>query len=145
MDGLKNGLNIPIQPLQRYENDIKHDFYGFPLDNVNSAARKGKFDAVMDISVNITYPSKQTSGGSVFGVAKTKVRSKPKLTLKVKMLDQSEKIIWRDRTDVRSNEWVIIDEKWLWGIRYKQDVAGPSVIELTRQAVKQLVDKNKNL
>ncbi|HEX9974165.1 MAG TPA: hypothetical protein VGD14_18995, partial [bacterium] len=146
VDGLKNGLDIPIQSLQQYENDIRHDFFGFLLDNVKLVARKGKFDAAMAISVVITYPSKQSSGdGNIFGVTKTEVKSKPKLILKVQMVDKSEKVIWQDRSDVKSKEWVIIDTKSLWGIRYKQDVALPSFVELTRQAVQQLVDKYKNL
>ncbi len=142
VDALKNGMNIPIQPLNKYEKDIQHDFNGFPIDNINSVAKKGKFDAVMDISIDITYPSKRTSS-HVFGIAKTKVKGKPKLTLKVKMVDKSGKIIWQDRIAVRSNEWVIVDEKWVWGIRYKQDVAGLSVYEMTEQAVGQLVEKNR--
>ncbi|MCI0493945.1 hypothetical protein L0Z72_02975, partial [candidate division KSB1 bacterium] len=81
---------------------------------------------------------------NIFGVTKTKVKSKPKLILKVKMVDKSEKVVWRDRSEVRSKEWVVIDTKSLWGIRYKQDVTMPSVIELTGQAVHQLVDKYRN-
>jgi len=144
-NGLKNELNIPIQPLKKHETDIQHDFYGFPLDNVSSVAKSGKFDAAMDILVDISFPSTQTSTSSWGAVTKTRIKSKPKLTLEVKMVDKNGKVIWRDHVDVKSNKWVIIEEKWLMAIKYKQDVTGPFANELTKQVVKRLVEKNKNL
>lgn len=143
VDSLKYGLNIPIQPFPKGQAGVYYDFYGFPMGNIKSVARKGKFDAVMGISVDISYASKRSSTESVFGVAKAQVKGKPKLTLRVKMVNKSGQIIWRDNMVVKSNEWVIADEKWLWGIRYKQDIAGLSAVEMVRQAVQQLVDKNK--
>ena len=78
----------------------------------------------------------------IFGVSESTVKGKPNLTLKVKMLNKSGEIIWQDHIVVRSKEWVVIDEKWLWGVRYMHDVAGKSAIQLTKEAVEQLVDKN---
>lgn len=144
-NGLRNELNIPIRPLKKYELGIQHDLFGFPLDSASLIAQSGKVDAALDISVNIEFPSTQASTSTWGGVTKTRVKGKPVLTLAVEMIDRNGKVIWRDSVHVKSDRKVIIDEKWLMGTKYKQSVMGPSVVELTEQAVKILVDKKKNL
>lgn len=144
-NGLKNELNIPIQPLKKYKYIFNPIVTGFFLYDHTKVVRSGKIDATMDIFVDISFSSTQTSESSWGGVTKTRVEGKPKLTLEVEMVDKDGKAIWRDSVAVRSDRKVIIDEKWLMGTKYKQDVTGPSVVELTDQAVKLLVDKNKNL
>ena len=144
-NGLRNELKIPVLPLKMYANDIQCDFYGFPLDNAARVAKCGKFDAAMDISVRICYPCKQGSRFSWGGVTRAKYRTLPKLIFTVKMVAANGNIIWRDRIVVKSNKWLIIDEKWLMAMNYKQDISGPSALELTKQAIEVLSQKNKNL
>lgn len=144
VDTIRNGLNIPIQPLQQKENEIQYDLlYGFPQDDIKLVARKGKFDAVMAISIHIKFLnfSEESSGGNVFGVTNSEVKRKPELTLKIEMVDKSEKLIWRERSAIKSKEWITISTKSLWGVRYEQNVVGLAIVELTKQAVQQLVKK----
>ena len=144
-NGLRDELNIPIRPLRKYDPSIRHDIFGFPQHSASLIAQSGKVDAALDISVNIEFPSTQASTSTWGGVTKTRVKGKPVVTLAVEMIDRNGKVIWRDSVHVKSDRKVIIDEKWLMGTKYKQSVMGPSVVELTKQAVKLLVEKNKKL
>ncbi|MFX0205848.1 MAG: hypothetical protein ACFFDT_07655 [Candidatus Hodarchaeota archaeon] len=144
-NGLKNELNIPIQPLKKYKYYFHPTFAGFFLYDARSVVRSGTIDATMDIDVDISFSSTQTSESSWEGVTKTRVEGKPVLNLAVEMRDRNGKVIWRDSVAIKSDRKVIIDEKWMMNTEYKQDVTGPSVVELAEQAVKLLVEKNKKL
>ena len=144
-NGLKNELSIPLQPLEKYEYDFHPDSSGFFLYDARFVVAGGEIDATINILVDINFPSTQTSESTWGGVTKIRTKGKPKLTLDIEMVDRYGKVLWKDSVTARSDEWMVVESKWLMDAKYKHSVTGPSVVELARQAVMLLVEKNKNL
>lgn len=143
--GLRDELNIPLLPLERYITDIQQGLYGFPLDDVDSVAKTGRYDAALDIFLGVSFPLTKASTSEWGGITKIRTKGKPKLTLKIKMISRNGNVIWRDNIVAKSDEYVVIDKKWFGNMKYDQDLPIPTfVLDLTQQAVKMLVEKNKN-
>lgn len=141
---LRRDLGLPLVPDALCQRNIRHDLYGLPYDDAKAVAATGKYDATMDIKLVYSYPSKSTSNSSFGGITKTRVESNPQLALKIKMYDKAGDIIWRETIKTKSKTPVIINQKALCGISYKNKFTAPNFQELMDAVLNELVVRNKS-
>jgi hypothetical protein len=141
---LRRDLGMPLVPDALCRRNIRHDIYGFPYDDAKSVAASSKYDAALDIKLIYSYPTKSQSNSSFAGVTKTRVKSKPQLTLKIKMFGNSGDIIWRETIKIKSKTPVVIDQKALFGFNYKNEITAPNFQALMDAVLHELVTRNQS-
>ncbi|MCI0695972.1 hypothetical protein L0337_28730 [candidate division KSB1 bacterium] len=139
--GLKNDLGIPLLPVDHLKGEVEYDPFGYPHGSTKKVLQSGKYPAALEITARLAFTKIDTSSIDLVFWGKTHNVQLPKLTLQVKMVDRSGKVVWQDKAEVTSNIPVVIDEKWAFGIKYKSEKFGPEIVDLFRQTVQALVRK----
>jgi hypothetical protein len=92
----------------------------------------------------VTVPDPTPSHWSIFGTGKAKVKGRPEIALRVKMVDGGGNIVWRDQVRIRSKATVQNDEQWVLGIPKRAEVTSSATLpEMMREAVDALVRKQR--
>lgn len=141
-DGLTEGLNLYLLPIDTLRGKVPY-YFGYPMGTAEKALQKGSYSEVLEIEADVTFPDPKPSHWSIFGTGKAKVRGRPEIELRVKMLDASGEIVWRDQVRIRSKEQVQIDEQWVLGIPKRARITSSATLpEMMREAVDALVRKH---
>jgi len=142
-NGLKHDLGIPLLPIDHLQGEVEYDLFGYPHGDIEQIVRAGKHAAVLAIFARISFAEGHSSMLNLVVWGKTKNVQIPKLALEVKMLDKTGKSIWRDSAKTASDIPVIVDEKWMFGIKYKSEQSVPALTDLFQKAILELVRKNQ--
>ena len=119
---------------------------GYPLGSASEVAATGGFDRALDVELYVEVPDQVTGSYSILGTGKSRVSGHPEMTLKVRMVDATGQLLWRESVRVRSKEKIELNERWLLGIRRSSE--GPdasSLPALTRQAMDKLLARRQQI
>ena len=142
-DGLSEELNLLLMPIDTLRGEVPY-YFGYPMGTAEKVARKSLYSEIIEIEAEVTFPDPKPSHWSIFGTGKAKVKGRPEIALRVKMVDDGGAILWRDQVRVRSKETVQIDEQWVLGIPKRAEVTSSATLpEMMREAVDALVRKQR--
>jgi hypothetical protein len=142
-DGLAEHLNLSLLPVDTLRGDVPY-YFGYPMGTAEKAVRTGRYREALEIEADVTFPDHKPSHWSIFGTGKAKVKGRPEIALRVKMVDGGGNIVWRDQVRIRSKATVQIDEQWVLGIPKRAEVTSSATLpEMMREAVDALVRKQR--
>ena len=140
-DGLTEELNLFLLPIDTLRGKVPY-YFGYPMGTAEKALQKEPFTEALEIEADVSFPDPKPSHWSIFGTGKAKVKGRPEIELRVRMVDASGEITWRDKVRVRSKEQVQIDEQWVLGIpKHARVTSSATLPEMMREAVDALVRK----
>lgn len=142
-DGLAEHLNLTLLPTETLRGEVPY-YFGYPMGTAEKVARKTQYSEVLEIEAEVTFPDPKPSHWSIFGTGKAKVKGRPEIALRVKMLNDGDQVLWRDQVRIRSKATVQIDEQWVLGIPKRAEVTSSATLpEMMREAVDALVRKQR--
>lgn len=141
-DGLTEELNLFLLPIDTLRGKVPY-YFGYPMGTAEKALKKGPFAQTLEIEADVSFPDPKPSHWSIFGTGKAKVKGRPEIELRVRMVEASGEVTWRDKVRVRSREQVQIDEQWVLGIpKHARVTSSATLPEMIREAVDALVRKH---
>ncbi len=135
-------FGLRVLPLDTLRGEVPY-YVGLPFGDTREVAQRGAFDGALEVEAYVTVPDAGKSGWSVLGIGRARVKGHPEMLLRVRLLDKSGAVVWRDHVRVRSKEKVELSEKWVLGIRTDRDVTSPvpTLPDLMREAVARLAGR----
>lgn len=135
--------NLSLLPLDTLRGHVPY-LLGYPMGNPANVTQWGPFEGALALEVDVDIPNLVTGSYSILGTGKAKAKGHPEMTVKLRLTDADGNPLWKARTRVRSKQKVVLDEKWVLGLRTRQHVpdAMDTLPDLTRQAMAKLLKKS---
>lgn len=131
-------LDIHLLPIDTLRGGVPY-LIGYPMGTARSVVAAGLHPRALDVEIDVTVPDQGTGYFAIIGTGRATTTGRPEMILRIRSVaaDGTE---WREKVRVRSKEKVVLDERWLLGLRTDTRVSDASLLpDLTRQAVEQLV------
>lgn len=131
-DGMAWQAGLRLLPLETLRGRVPY-LVGAPMGRAQDIADAR---AVIELDLSVEVPDAASGWWSVLGTGRVRVSGHPELTLAVRMLSPDGDIVWRDQARVRSRERVVLDERWVLGVRTGRAASDASSLPaLARRAV----------
>ena len=124
VDASAGYLGLRVLPIDTLRGEVPY-YVGLPFGDTREVAQSGRYGGVMEVEAYVTVPDAGQSSWSILGIGKARVKGHPEMLLRVRLMDASGAVVWRDHVRVRSKEKVELSERWVLGIRTDRDVTSP--------------------
>ena len=125
--GIRQKLGITLLPIDTLRGRVRYDRFGFPRANCKKLAAQGPFDAVLKVTIYLSFPQKKTTSSTLLFKGKVVDEFKPQVTVHVQMFDRRGTVIWNRTAKVKSPEYMVLTCKYLLGIETKEEMRTVSI------------------
>lgn len=120
---------------------------GYPMGRAAEVVAAGTYARALDVEIYVDVPDQVTGSYSILGTGKARTTGHPEMTLAVRMVDATGRVLWRDDVRVRSKQKVELNERWLLGLRTASEVSDASTTlpALTQHAMDRLIQRSRGV
>lgn len=114
---------------------------GYPMGTARKVVASGLSPEAIDIDIDVTVPDQGTGYFAIIGTGRAATKGRPELVLRVHYT-RADGTEWREKVRVRAKEKIVLNERWLLGVRTDLETPDASSLpDLTRKAVALLLEK----
>jgi hypothetical protein len=138
----EQNLHLKLLPMDALEN-VQRDIFGVPVEGAESFLKKNHYPAAMEVEINADYSGGSQVDWELLFVGKQTYTVKPRISVKVKLVEANGTILWQDKTTWKSPQEVVLTRNWILGIRSGEKLEAPSPMDMIRQAIHYFVESNR--
>ncbi len=139
----EQNLHLKLLPMEALEN-VQRDIFGVPMEGASSFLKKNHYPAAMEVEIDADYSGGSQVDWELLFEGKQTYKVKPRISVKVKLVEPNGTILWQDKTNWKSPQEVVLTRNWILGVKSGEKIEAPSPTDMIRQAIHYFVEKNRS-